>query len=544
MRTYREGTCGRELALLAMVVCVASPLVAQERRYLGELGAAAVYQSFDGSAKLKSAPGFLLRGGLWLPINFSVEGEAAFAKPKAEADAAGTDYKAFTLSLLYNIPVGRTNWFYLKAGGGSNKYGSDCPGDQEPTAPTACGNSGVFAGGAGFRVGLGPTLMARGEALLSSLKSKNSSTLTNFGLNVGLSLMLGSKPIPDSDNDGILDNRDRCPDTPTGAQVDGRGCSGDSDTDGVPDGVDRCAGTPPGATVDAKGCTRDSDGDNIPDGIDRCPDTPAGVLVDPAGCPKDSDGDAIPDGLDRCSETPRGATVDALGCPGDEDGDGVLDGLDRCPRTAPGATVNPSGCAAGQAPARNAPTGQPTPTGQPNPTGQPSPSGAPVVPVPPPGGIRSPQPVPKPAAKDSVSLKPGAAAAAAPGAAAAAAKPSATRIVAGVIPGVAFDQGSARLRPESYVSLDSIADILQADSTIRVEIGAHTDTGTPAASAQHLTNLQAEAVRTYLVTKGVKFQQVVAQGYGSSVPLTPDTSPRGRAANRRVEIRPVAAAGP
>ena len=116
--------------------------------------------------------------------------------------------------------------------------------------------------------------------------------------------------------------------------------------------------------------------------------------------------------------------------------------------------------------------------------------------------------------------------------------------MAGVIPGVAFDEGSARLRPESFVSLDSIADILQGDSTIRVEIGAHTDNGTPAAAAQHLTNLQAEAVRTYLVTKGVKFQQVVAQGYGSTVPLTPDTSPRGRAANRRVEIRPVTTAGP
>jgi hypothetical protein len=51
-------------------------------------------------------------------------------------------------------------------------------------------------------------------------------------------------------------------------------------------------------------------------------------------------------------------------------------------------------------------------------------------------------------------------------------------------------------------------------------------------------------VRTYLVTKGVKFQQVVAQGYGSSVPLTPDTSPRGRAANRRVEIRPGGGSGP
>ncbi len=549
MRTYRGGTGGRGLALLALVVCVASPLVAQERRYLAEIGAAGVFQSFDSDAKLKSAPGFLLRGGVWLPLNFSVEVEADFAKPKGETDDIGTDYRNYALSLLYNIPVGRSNWFYLKAGGGSskyggNRYGSDCPGQNDPTAPTACGKAGVLLGGVGFRAGLTSTLLARGEGVLSGYKSKNSSSLTNFGLNVGLSLMLGSKPIPDSDNDGILDNKDRCPDTPAGAQVDGQGCSGDSDTDGVPDGVDRCAGTPLGATVDAKGCTRDSDGDNIPDGIDRCPDTPAGVLVDPNGCAKDSDGDAIPDGLDRCSETPRGATVDALGCPGDEDGDGVLDGLDRCPRTTPGAAVNSSGCAAGQVPTRNAPTGQPAPTGQANPPAQANPSGAPVVPVPPPGGIRSPQPVPKPAAKDSVSLKPGAAAAAAPAAAAAAAKPSATRIVPGVIAGVVFDEGSARLRPESYVPLDSIADILQADTTIRVEIGAFTDNSTPAAAAQHLTSLQADAVRTYLVTKGVKFQQVVSQGYGSTVPLTPDTSPRGRAANRRIEIKPVTAAGP
>ena len=98
-------------------------------------------------------------------------------------------------------------------------------------------------------------------------------------------------------------------------------------------------------------------------------------------------------------------------------------------------------------------------------------------------------------------------------------------IVAGVIPVVVFDEGSARLRPESYVPLDSIADILQADTTIRVEVGAHTDNSTTAAAAQHLTSLQADAVRTYLVTKGVKFQQVVPQGYGSTVPITPDTSP-------------------
>jgi outer membrane protein OmpA-like peptidoglycan-associated protein len=534
MRTYRDGTGGRGLALLALAVCVASPLVAQQRRYLVELGAGGAFQSFASDAQLTSGIGGLVRAGVWLPLNFSIEGEGTFTSPNAKTTDEGVNVTSLTLAALYNIPIGNTNWFYLKAGGGTIKYGKSF--DECTVSSTViCGNPNAVVGGAGFRVGLSPTLFARGEALLNHNSGRNRSEekvgFTNFGLSIGLSVMVGSKPIPDSDSDGILDNRDRCPDTPAGAQVDGRGCSGDADTDGVPDGVDRCAGTPPGATVDAKGCTRDSDGDNIPDGIDRCPDTPAGVLVDPSGCAKDSDGDSIPDGLDRCSETPRGATVDALGCPGDEDGDGVLDGLDRCPRTTPGATVNPSGCAAGQAPARNAPSGQPTPTGQPNPAGQPSPSGAPVVPVPPPGGIRSPQPVPKPAVKDSVGLKPGAAA-----------KPSATRIVAGVIPGVVFDAGSARLRPESYVPLDSIADILQADSTIRVEIGAHTDNSTEAAAAQHLTNLQAEAVRTYLVTKGVKFQQVTARGYGSTVPLTPDSSPRGRAANRRVEIQP--AAGP
>jgi outer membrane protein OmpA-like peptidoglycan-associated protein len=113
-----------------------------------------------------------------------------------------------------------------------------------------------------------------------------------------------------------------------------------------------------------------------------------------------------------------------------------------------------------------------------------------------------------------------------------------------VIPGVAFEEGSARLQPGSYVALDSIADILLADSTIRVEIGAHTDNSTPPAAAQHLTNLQAEAVRTYLVTRGVKFQQVVPQGYGATVPLTPDNTPRGLLANRRVEIRLAPATGP
>lgn len=59
----------------------------------------------------------------------------------------------------------------------------------------------------------------------------------------------------------------------------------------------------------------DSDGDGVPDDRDRCPRTPAGVEVDMNGCPLDSDGDGVPDYKDRCANTPAGVKVDANGCP-------------------------------------------------------------------------------------------------------------------------------------------------------------------------------------------------------------------------------------
>jgi OOP family OmpA-OmpF porin len=200
--------------------------------------------------------------------------------------------------------------------------------------------------------------------------------------------------------------------------------------------------------------------------------------------------------------------VDALGCPGDEDGDGVLDGLDRCPRTPTGAAISPSGCPTGQGAGVQPPAAAPQRAAPPA-------AAPPPSPAPPAAAAPRPQPTGRtPAAR--------------------------SRLVPGVLPGVGFAPGTARLRPESYAALDSIAAILQADTTVRVEIAAHTESGGVAAQNQHLSNLQADAVRTYLVTKGVGFQQVQARGYGGSVPLTTDNTPRGRLANRRVEIKPVA----
>ena len=59
----------------------------------------------------------------------------------------------------------------------------------------------------------------------------------------------------------------------------------------------------------------DSDGDGVPDDRDRCPGTPAGVDVDRFGCPVDSDGDGVADYLDECPGTPEGVKVDEVGCP-------------------------------------------------------------------------------------------------------------------------------------------------------------------------------------------------------------------------------------
>jgi len=60
--------------------------------------------------------------------------------------------------------------------------------------------------------------------------------------------------VKDSDNDGVLDNIDKCPDTPAGVKVDTKGCPIDTDRDGVPDYLDKCPETPAGMPVDKEGC--------------------------------------------------------------------------------------------------------------------------------------------------------------------------------------------------------------------------------------------------------------------------------------------------
>jgi OOP family OmpA-OmpF porin len=148
----------------------------------------------------------------------------------------------------------------------------------------------------------------------------------------------------DSDEDGIKDKFDQCPDTPLGAQVDDYGCPKDTDGDRIYDGIDDCPGTPEGAIVDHLGCPLDNDKDGVFDGLDKCPNTPLGVSVDSRGCPLDTDGDGVPDFKDKEADTPAGAVVDADGVALDGDVDGVPDGVDKCPETPMEVVVDEFGC--------------------------------------------------------------------------------------------------------------------------------------------------------------------------------------------------------
>jgi len=108
----------------------------------------------------------------------------------------------------------------------------------------------------------------------------------HYGVIAGINYEFGeNKPkIVDSDNDGIDDNMDKCPNTPNGVKVDTNGCPIDSDHDGIADYLDKCPNTPDGVKVDTNGCPIDSDHDGVADYLDKCPNTPDGVVVDKTGC--------------------------------------------------------------------------------------------------------------------------------------------------------------------------------------------------------------------------------------------------------------------
>jgi hypothetical protein len=191
------------------------------------------------------------RVGVWLPLNFEAEGQIDLTNPRQSL--SGTRFRLLHVagSLLYNVPVG-DGTAYLRGGYGVLRP-SNCTIRSVP-----CSTHGALTAAAGLRVPIMPPLQFRAEAMV---RNRSAYQYTSFGASAGFSvLFLGRRggsngSGEDSDGDGIMNRRDRCPDTPKGALADERGCPSDFDGDGVPDGIDRCPATPKGDRVDSIGCS-------------------------------------------------------------------------------------------------------------------------------------------------------------------------------------------------------------------------------------------------------------------------------------------------
>lgn len=101
-----------------------------------------------------------------------------------------------------------------------------------------------------------------------------------------------------------------------------------------------------------------------------------------------------------------------------------------------------------------------------------------------------------------------------------------------------FDNGRATLRPEANDILNQIYNLLIQAENSKLEITGHTDATGSKEGNYSLSTARAEAVKTFLMKKGVpfsRFQKI--DGKGQDQPVADNSSDSGRAKNRRVEIK-------
>ena len=278
----------------------------------------------------------------------------------------------------------------------------------------------------------------------------------------------------DSDNDMLQDKFDSCPDE--AEDVDGY-----QDDDGCPD--------------------PDNDNDSIPDTKDNCADIPEDRdgFLDEDGCPElDNDEDFIADSIDSCpaEAEDRDGYQDDDGCPDpDNDADGVPDSLDKCMGTKEDSDgfEDDDGC----------PDLDNDNDGVPD-----SSDNCPESP-----GIFEDNGCPKSAEK-------------------------AKEIGRGriILPGVQFDGGSNEVNSDAAETLDRVYQSLVDWPDVKLEIQSHTDNSASPEKSMTLSKERAEAVRQYLIQKGIDADRLTAFGKGSAEPIADNTSVHGRTINNRIEI--------
>lgn len=106
-----------------------------------------------------------------------------------------------------------------------------------------------------------------------------------------------------------------------------------------------------------------------------------------------------------------------------------------------------------------------------------------------------------------------------------------------ILQNVYFETAKWDIKDESYPELDMLVEFLKTRGYQLVEIGGHTDNIGDKNSNQTLSQKRAEAIVSYLVSKGISKDKLLAKGYGEDVPITSNESEKGRSQNRRTEVK-------
>jgi outer membrane protein OmpA-like peptidoglycan-associated protein len=154
-------------------------------------------------------------------------------------------------------------------------------------------------------------------------------------------------------------------------------------------------------------------------------------------------------------------------------------------------------------------------------------------PVPPPPAPVAAAPEPEPVVAP---LAPAAPVAAAPEPAPPAPVPEPVPVATLVLEGVNFEFDKAVIRPQDYAILDQNIVALKEWGDVDVEVAGHTCSIGTEEYNLGLSLRRAEAVRNYLVSKGVSADRLTVRGYGESRPAVSNATREGRAQNRRVEL--------
>ncbi len=104
---------------------------------------------------------------------------------------------------------------------------------------------------------------------------------------------------------------------------------------------------------------------------------------------------------------------------------------------------------------------------------------------------------------------------------------------------ILFDTGKYEIKTDSLADINASVAVLEKNPSMRIIIQGYTDNVGSAKYNQILSEKRAEAVKLYLVQKGIDAKRLTTQGFGFSSPVATNKTQQGRALNRRVELHPV-----